>query len=218
MNQILVVEDEKNISTLICMALSQVGYKCETAFDGEIAADMLEKKRYDLILLDVMLPKIDGFELIEYIKDYDIPVIFITAKSDVKDRVKGLNLGADDYITKPFDIAELQARVEAVLRRYSKSVTHFSFDDIEVDTESMIVTKSGEPVDLTIKEFEILLLFLRNKNIALYREMIYEKVWKELYMGDTRTVDLHIQRLRKKLGIKDKIQSVFKVGYRFVDK
>lgn len=218
MNQILVVEDEKNISTLICMALSQVGYKCETASDGEIAADMLEKKRYDLILLDVMLPKIDGFELIEYIKDYDIPVIFITAKSDVKDRVKGLNLGADDYITKPFDIAELQARVEAVLRRYSKSVTHFSFDDIEVDTESMIVTKSGEPVDLTIKEFEILLLFLRNKNIALYREMIYEKVWKEPYMGDTRTVDLHIQRLRKKLGIKDKIQSVFKVGYRFVDK
>lgn len=218
MNQILVVEDEKNISTLICMALSQVGYKCETASDGEIAADMLEKKRYDLILLDVMLPKIDGFELIEYIKDYDIPVIFITAKSDVKDRVKGLNLGADDYITKPFDIAELQARVEAVLRRYSKSVTHFSFDDIEVDTESMIATKGGEPVDLTIKEFEILLLFLRNKNIALYREMIYEKVWKEPYMGDTRTVDLHIQRLRKKLGIKDKIQSVFKVGYRFVDK
>lgn len=218
MNQILVVEDEKNISTLICMALSQVGYKCETASDGEIAADMLEKKRYDLILLDVMLPKFDGFELIEYIKDYDIPVIFITAKSDVKDRVKGLNLGADDYITKPFDIAELQARVEAVLRRYSKSITHFAFDDIEVDTESMVVTKSGEPVDLTIKEFEILLLFLRNKNIALYREMIYEKVWKEPYMGDTRTVDLHIQRLRKKLGIKDKIQSVFKVGYRFVDK
>lgn len=218
MNQILVVEDEKNISTLICMALSQVGYKCETASDGEIAADMLEKKRYDLILLDVMLPKIDGFELIEYIKDYDIPVIFITAKSDVKDRVKGLNLGADDYITKPFDIAELQARVEAVLRRYSKSITHFAFDDIEVDTESMVVTKSGEVVDLTIKEFEILLLFLRNKNIALYREMIYEKVWKEPYMGDTRTVDLHIQRLRKKLGIKDKIQSVFKVGYRFVDK
>lgn len=218
MNQILVVEDEKNISTLICMALSQVGYKCETASDGEIAADMLEKKRYDLILLDVMLPKIDGFELIEYIKDYDIPVIFITAKSDVKDRVRGLNLGADDYITKPFDVAELQARVEAVLRRYSKSVTHFSFDDIEVDTESMIVTKSGEVVDLTIKEFEILLLFLRNKNIALYREMIYEKVWKEPYMGDTRTVDLHIQRLRKKLGIKDRIQSVFKVGYRFVDK
>lgn len=218
MNQILVVEDEKNISTLICMALSQVGYKCETASDGEIAADMIEKKRYDLILLDVMLPKIDGFELIEYIKGYDIPVIFITAKSDVKDRVKGLNLGADDYITKPFDIAELQARVEAVLRRYSKSITHFSFDDIEVDTESMIVTKGGEVVDLTIKEFEILLLFLRNKNIALYREMIYEKVWQEQYMGDTRTVDLHIQRLRKKLGIKDKIQSVFKVGYRFVDK
>lgn len=218
MNQILVVEDEKNISTLISMALSQVGYKCESAFDGEMAADMIEQKRYDIILLDVMLPKIDGFELIEYIKDYDIPVIFITAKSDVKDRVKGLNLGADDYITKPFDVAELQARVEAVLRRYNKSVTHFAFDDIEVDTESMLVTKGGEPVDLTIKEFEILLLFLRNKNIALYREMIYEKVWQEQYMGDTRTVDLHIQRLRKKLDIKNKIQSVFKIGYRFVDK
>lgn len=218
MNQILVVEDEKNISALICMALSQVGYKCESASDGEEAADMIEQRRYDLILLDVMLPKIDGFELIEYVKGYDIPVIFITAKSDVKDRVKGLNLGADDYITKPFDITELQARVEAVLRRYSKSVTHFCFDDIEVDTESMLVTKDGKAVDLTIKEFEILLLFLRNKNIALYREMIYEKVWQEPYMGDTRTVDLHIQRLRKKLGIRDKIQSVFKVGYRFVDK
>lgn len=218
MNQILVVEDEKNISTLIVMTLSQVGHKCETAFDGEEAADMIEKKFYDLILLDVMLPKIDGFELINYIRDYEIPVIFITAKSDVKDRVKGLNLGADDYITKPFDVAELQARVEAVLRRYSKSVTHFSFGDIEVDTESMLVTKNGKIVDLTIKEFEILLLFLRNKNIALYREMIYEKVWQEPYMGDTRTVDLHIQRLRKKLGIKDRIQSVFKIGYRFVDK
>ena len=178
---------------------------------------MIENKRFDLILLDIMLPKISGFELIEYINSFDIPVIFITAKSDITSRVKGLNLGADDYITKPFDISELQARVDAVLRRYSKSSANIYVNNIHINTESRIVTKDGVPVDLTLKEYEILLMFIKNKNIALYREMIYEKVWDEPYMGDTRTVDLHIQRLRKKLDLKDNIQSVYKVGYRFVE-
>ncbi len=217
MTEILIVEDEKNISNLIKMALSQTGCLCYCAYDGEAGANMIESKHYDLILLDIMLPKIDGFELIDYIKSFEIPVIFITAKSDTKDKVKGLRLGADDYITKPFDIGELQARVEAVLRRYNKAAAIITIDDIKINTESRIVTKSGKAVDLTLKEYEILLLFLRNRNIALYREMIYEQVWKEPYMGDTRTVDLHIQRLRKKLDLKDKIQSVFKVGYRFND-
>ncbi len=217
MNDILIVEDEATISNLIKMALEKHGYSCETAFDGESAADMIESKRYDLILLDVMLPGINGFELIGYIKDFDTPVIFITAKSDVDSRVHGLNLGADDYIIKPFDISELQARVDAVLRRYSKTSPFIRIGNIEINTESRIVTKNGSVVDLTLKEYEILLLFVRNKNIALYREMIYEKVWDEPYMGDTRTVDLHIQRLRKKLDLKDNIQSVYKVGYRFTE-
>lgn len=216
MTEILIVEDEKNISNLIKMALSHTGYACDCAYDGETGANMIESKRYDLILLDIMLPKIDGYELIEYIKNYEIPVIFITAKGDTKDKVKGLRLGADDYITKPFDISELQARVEAVLRRYHKTASSITVGDIAINTESRVVTKGGNIIELTLKEYEILLLFIRNRNIALYREMIYEHVWNEPYMGDTRTVDLHIQRLRKKLDLKDKIQSVFKVGYRFI--
>lgn len=216
MTQILIIEDEKSISSLIKMALSKTGYACDCAYDGEEGANMIEKMRYDLILLDIMLPKIDGYELIEYIKSYDTPVIFITAKSDIYDKVKGLKLGADDYITKPFDISELQARIEVVLRRYNKTASTITIDDIVINTESMVVTKQGKVIDLTLKEYEILLLFIRNQNIALYREMIYERVWNEPYMGNTRTVDLHVQRLRKKLDLKDKIQSVFKVGYRFV--
>lgn len=219
MTEILIVEDEQNISNLLKMALSSHSeYSCDCAFDGEQGANMIEQKHYDLILLDIMLPKINGFELMEYIKNYDIPVIFITAKNNINDKVKGLKLGADDYITKPFDISELLARVEVVLRRYNKTATHIHIDgNIDINTESRVVTKNGQPVDLTLKEYEILMLFIKNKNIALYRETIYERVWEESYMGDTRTVDLHIQRLRKKLDLKDKIQSVYKVGYRYVD-
>lgn len=217
MAEILIVEDEINISNLIKMALSQHGYKTNCVFDGESCADILEKKHFDLVLLDVMLPKISGFELMDYIKSFDTPVIFITAKADVSNKVYGLNLGADDYITKPFNISELQARVDAVLRRYNKTQTKLNFGDITVDTDSRVVTKNNTAVDLTLKEYEILLLFIRNKNIALYREMIYERVWNEPYMGDTRTVDLHIQRLRKKLGLKNNIRSVYKVGYRLTD-
>ncbi|MDO4829875.1 MAG: response regulator transcription factor [Clostridia bacterium] len=217
MAEILIVEDEINISNLIKMALSQHGHKTNCVFDGESCADILEKKHFDLVLLDVMLPKISGFELMDYIKSFDTPVIFITAKADVSNKVYGLNLGADDYITKPFNISELQARVDAVLRRYNKTQTKLNFGDITVDTDSRVVTKNNTAVDLTLKEYEILLLFIRNKNIALYREMIYERVWNEPYMGDTRTVDLHIQRLRKKLGLKNNIRSVYKVGYRLTD-
>ncbi len=217
MAEILIVEDEINISNLIKMALSQHGHKTNCVFDGESCADILEKKHFDLVLLDVMLPKISGFELMDYIKSFDTPVIFITAKADVSNKVYGLNLGADDYITKPFNISELQARVDAVLRRYNKTQTKLNFGDITVDTDSRVVTKNNMAVDLTLKEYEILLLFIRNKNIALYREMIYERVWNEPYMGDTRTVDLHIQRLRKKLGLKNNIRSVYKVGYRLTD-
>ena len=214
MNRILIVEDEKPISELIRLNLTDAGYACFCAYDGEQAATLLESNLYDLILLDVMLPKINGFELLEYIRPLQIPVIFLTAKAHVSDRVKGLRLGAEDYIIKPFEIIELLARVETVLRRYHKANKILSVYDITVDTLSRIVKKSGEPVSLTVKEYDLLVFFLQNPNIALFRDRIYERVWGEAYMGDSRTVDLHVQRMRKKLGLEDKIVPVYKIGYR----
>lgn len=161
-----------------------------------------------------MLPIIDGYELIEYIKPFHIPVIFLTAKADVKERVKGLKLGAEDYIIKPFEITELLARVEAVLRRFHKTSQFLSVYDVTVDTLSRIVKKNNQIINLTVKEYDLLILFIQNKNIALFRDRIYESVWGECYMGDSRTVDLHVQRMRKKLGLEDKIVPVYKIGYR----
>ena len=214
MNRILIVEDEKPILNLIRMNLMDAGYDCLCAENGLEAANILEKERFDLILLDIMLPEIDGYELLEYIRPMEMPVIFITAKSDVMDRVRGLRLGAEDYITKPFEIIELLARVETVLRRYKKTERILSVYDVTVDTGSRIVRKNGKIVRLTAKEYELLLLFLRNKNIALFRERIYESVWGEQYMGDSRTVDLHVQRMRKKTGLESYIVPVYKIGYR----
>jgi len=217
MIHILIVEDEFLIANLIKDTLEGAGYHCKCLYDGASAADEIERNSYDLVLLDVMLPKIDGFELISYIRQYEIPVIFITAKSDVKDRVQGLRLGAEDYIVKPFDVAELIARVEVVLRRYHKCDEVLHILDWTIDTISRTVYRKGTLVELTYKEFELLLLLVKNKNVALYRETIYEKVWKDPFSVDTRTVDLHVQRLRRKLGMEKHIQTVFKVGYRFVE-
>lgn len=217
MINILIVDDEFPIANLIKDTLEHAGYHCDCAYDGESAADRIEKEIYDLVLCDVMLPKIDGFELMEYIRQYQIPVIFLTAKADVKDRVKGLRLGAEDYMIKPFDVAELVARVEVVLRRYHKCSEIIKILDLTIDTVSRSVLKAGVSIELTYKEFELLLLLVKNKNVALYRESIYEKVWKDPFCEDTRTVDLHIQRLRKKLGMEKNIQTVFKVGYKFVE-
>lgn len=214
MIKILTVEDEKPISNLIRINLLDAGYDCECAFDGEQAIEMIEKNNYDLILLDIMLPKVDGYELFEYIKPLEIPVIFLTAKSDVKDTVKGLKLGAEDYLTKPFEIMELLARVERVLRRFNKLQDHLHLFDIEIDTLSRIVKKKGKIIYLTAKEYDLLLLFIQNKNIALFRKQIYMRVWGDDYMGNTRTVDLHVQRMRKKLDLEDKIVAVYKIGYR----
>ena len=214
MNKILIVEDERPISRLIKINLSDAGYCCVCAFDGKEAIELIDHQQFDLILLDIMLPKINGYELMEYIRPLEIPVIFLIAKSDVKDRVKGLKLGAEDYIVKPFEIIELLARVETVLRRYHKTATVLSVYDITVDTLSRIVRKNNQIINLTVKEYDLLLLFIQNKNIALFRDRIYEAVWGDYYMGDSRTVDLHVQRMRKKLGLEDKIVPVYKVGYR----
>lgn len=214
MQKILVVEDERPISDLVVLSLSTAGYCCEQVFDGEEAADRLLEARYDLILLDIMLPKVDGFELLEFIRPTGIPVIFLTAKGRVEDKVKGLRLGADDYLTKPFEVMELLARVESVLRRYQRAVERLEYRDIIVDLLSRTVKKKDQEVMLTEKEFELLVLLIRNKNLALFREQIYENVWGGEYTGDSRTIDLHIQRLRKKLDLKENIISLFKIGYR----
>lgn len=215
MLQILVVEDEQSISNLIKINLTRAGYACDCAYDGLAAVDMLDKKPYDLVLLDIMLPGADGYEIMDYIAPLEIPVIFLTAKASVADRVKGLRMGADDYLTKPFEIIELLARVESVLRRYHKTEQVLTEGNLVIDTASRTVTKKGETISLTKKEFDLLLLFVRNKNIALYRETIYERIWGGEYMGDSRTVDLHVQRMRKKAGLEEQIQTVYRVGYRY---
>lgn len=194
MVNIMVVEDEKPISNLIALSLKKAGYHSECAYDGLEAIDMLEKNYPDLILLDIMLPGADGFEILEYVKPLEIPVIFLTAKGDLNDRVNGLRYGAEDYIVKPFEIMELLARIEVVLRRYVK--------------------KEGKEINLTKKEYDTLLLFARNPGNVLFREIIYERVWGGDYIAGSRTVDLHVQRVRKKVGWEDFLITVPKMGYR----
>ena len=216
MIQILVAEDEEAIANLVSMNLKKAGYQVDIADDGQQAADKLSEKQYDLCLFDIMLPVIDGYELLEYAKMLEIPVIFMTAKGETMDKVKGLKSGADDYITKPFQIIELLARVESVLRRYNKAKQVIAVLDMEIDIPSRRVKKAGQYVELTCKEFDLLLLFAQNPNIALYRETIYERVWGGDYSDRSRTVDLHVQRLKKKLQLENYIGTVYKVGYRFV--
>lgn len=214
---ILVVEDDDAIRDLIEINLSMVGYNVYTACDGEEGKYIFDKEDIQLALLDVMVPKIDGFELIKFIKNKEIPVMFITAKDSVYDRVKGLRLGADDYIVKPFENIELIARIEAVSRRYKKKDNIIKFDNISIDEDKRVVKKDGEIIDLTLKEYELLITFIQNKNIALTREQLLDKVWGFEYFGETRTVDIHVQRLRDKLKLKEHIKTVYKVGYRLQD-
>ena len=214
MIRILVVEDERPISDLIRMSLQKAGYECACVYDGLAAADTLETERFDLILLDVMLPGVDGFALMDYIRPLGIPVIFLTAKNALDDRVKGLKMGAEDYIIKPFEVLELLARVEVVLRRYNKLDEVLYVGGLDIDTRSMTVARDGEDIPLTAKEYELLLLFARNPGVALYRETIYERVWGGDYMSGSRTVDLHVQRMRRKVGWEDRLVALPKVGYR----
>ncbi len=214
MIRICIVEDEKPIANLIRMSLSRQGYHCTCVYDGMEAADLLEQECFDLVLLDVMLPGTDGFTLLEFVRTLGIPVIFITAKNSVSDKVKGLRMGAEDYIVKPFEILELIARVEVVLRRYHKLDDVLQIGGLSIDTVSMVVRRDEEEILLTNKEYELLLLFARNPNIALYRETIYERVWGGEYDGESRTVDLHVQRLRKKTGWQKLLRAIPKVGYR----
>lgn len=214
MIKILVVDDEPPIANLIRMNLSRQGYAVTCAYDGQQAADLLEKNSYDLALLDIMLPKFDGYDLLAYIRPMGIPVIFLTAKGDVLDRVKGLKLGAEDYIVKPFEIVELLARIEVVLRRYNKSQSILQVYDVLIDLDARDVMQNGKHIELTRKEFDLMVLFCQNPNTALFRETLFERIWDTDYIGETRTLDSHVQRLRRKLGWSDKIKTVHKIGYR----
>lgn len=213
MAKILIVEDEKAINDLVKFNLELVGHDCCQVFDGDTGLEEALKLKYDLIILDVMLPKYSGFEIMEYIEK--TPVMFVTARTSTDDRIKGLRLGADDYITKPFDIVELTERVKAVLRRTKADSTVFEFDDIRIEFGNRRVYKSGEEVGLKPKEFDLLEALINNRNLALTREKLLRLVWGYDYEGDSRTVDVHIQRVRRKLGISDRIQTVYKTGYRF---
>lgn len=212
---ILIAEDEKPISNLIKLSLQNAGYHCTCAFDGTQAADLIDEGNFDLILLDVMMPDIDGFELMEYIRPLEIPVIFITAKNSVQDKVKGLRMGAEDYIVKPFEIIELLARIDVVLRRYHKTDDILTAAGLTIDTKSRKVMRGSDEIALTPKEYELLLLFVQNPNTALYRETIYERIWEKEFVYGSKTVDLHIQRLRRKAHLEKELQAVSKVGYRF---
>ncbi len=211
MANILIAEDERAINDLIKLNLSLVGHKCEQVFDGAAALERALSGQYDLVILDVMLPELSGFEIIGKIKT---PVIFVTARVSVEDRLRGLKLGADDYIVKPFEILELVERVKAVLRRTKGESEAFEFDGIRVEFDTRRVYKDGVEVNLKPKEFELLSAFITNRNLALSREKLIELVWNFDYEGDTRTVDVHVQKLRQKLGISERLKTVYKTGYR----
>lgn len=217
MINILIVEDDKPISNLIKLNLNMANYKCEQCYDGKEALSVITEKNFDLIILDVMLPEIDGFTLYEKIKPKGIPVIFLTARTSVGDKVAGLKMGADDYITKPFEGIELIARIENVLRHYKKDDHILNFKNIEIDLQQMIVKQNGTIVELTLKEYELFAFLVKSKNKVLTREVLVEKVWGYDYAGETRTIDNHIQKLRKKLDLKDNIKTVFGLGYRLED-
>ena len=212
MARILVAEDEQSLNRLICKNLELVGHRPLLAQDGREALRLAQKEKPDLALLDVMLPEVDGFAVKQALGE-EMPVIFVTAKISLSDKLKGLNLGAEDYITKPFEMLELLARIQTVLRRVGKNAKRFCWRGLLVDLASHTVVLNGAPVDLTPQEYSLLETLLLNRNIALSRERLLESAWGYDYMGETRTVDNHILRLRKKLGLEKEIQTVYKLGY-----
>lgn len=211
---IFIVEDERAISDLIRINLEAEGFVCDCAYDGLQAADILEDHDFDLILLDIMLPHIDGYELLEYIKPMQIPVIFLTAKASLSDRVAGLNLGAEDYIVKPFEISELIARIHVVLRRFQTQEHILSFLDFIIDLDRHEIHRGSRQIDLTPKEFDLFIYLVTHKGHVLPRDQIYEAIWQTDYDGNTRTLELHIQRLRKKLNLGEHLKTLYKSGYR----
>ncbi|SDJ11511.1 response regulator transcription factor [Streptococcus equinus] len=220
MAHILIVDDERSIRDVIKMTLQLENYTFQEAVDGQEALDFIEKEHFDLILLDIMLPVKDGYQVLQEMKckHIDVPILFLTAKVSVQDRVMGLKLGAEDYVVKPFEPIELLARIEVILRRKPKGEIGDSliYKDIEVQQQERLVKKNGYLVDLTAKEFDLLVYFLQHQNIALSRDLLLEDVWDFDYMGGTRTVDVHVRQLRDKLDLSQELQTVYKVGYKLV--
>lgn len=214
-NRILIIEDEVAIAKMISMNLTVAGYETQMYHDGEeVAKALMDEHSYDLALLDVMLPGMDGFALLEIMKEYDIPVIFLTAKDDVSSKIQGLKGGAEDYIVKPFEMLELLVRIEKVLERTNKLSNIIKVLNLEINFEEHSVRVDGEEVILKPMEFELLAVLAKNKNIAISRENLLRMVWGIDFVGETRTVDVHIGQLRKKLGLSDHIKTVSKLGYR----
>jgi DNA-binding response OmpR family regulator len=214
-NRILVVEDDKSISDGIAVNLQYSGYDFKVFDNGHDAADALAGDHsYDLALLDIMLPGMDGFELLEYMKRYNIPVIYLTAKSDTPSEIKGLRDGAEDYIIKPFDVLTLLVRIEKVLSRMDKLEKVIHVGDVAIDLKNHIVSRGGEEIPLKPMEFELLALLARHKNRTIMRDRLLNEVWGADFFGDTHTVDVHISNIRRKLDFGDVIKTVPKCGYR----
>lgn len=213
MAEILIVEDEELINNLIKENLVLAGHVCTQVYDGQAALETIHNHTFDLILLDIMLPGCSGYDILPKCKD--IPVIILTARDGVYDKVKGLNRGAEDYIVKPFDMLELIARVNVVLRRNAGSQKEiFQLEKLCVDLQSHKISLDGKEVLLTLKEYELLEYFIRNRNIALTRERLIEQVWGYDYEGDSRTVDVHVASIRRKLDLGEQLKTVYKLGYR----
>ena len=214
MHRILLAEDDPAISELIHMNLTIAGYLCDTAMDGAQALTAIRRQRYDLALLDIMLPEINGYELLPHMFRHGIPVIYVSAKSDVADRVRGLRLGAEDYLVKPFDILELLVRMEKILRRHDAAPRPLCVGGVTVWEAERRVQVRGRDVDLKPMEFALMLMFMKHPNIVMTREQLLREVWGDEFFGETRTVDSHVAALRKKLNWADRIVTVHRVGYR----
>ena len=216
MAKIILVEDEINIASFIERGLREFGHEVSVVYDGNAGWELLQNESFDLLILDIIMPGMNGLELCRMYRQrfgYHSPVVMLTALGTTDDIVKGLDAGADDYLVKPFAVDELTARVESVLRRYHKSMQDIHVLDVTIHTATRLVEKENRTIALTKKEYELLLYLVQNKNIALYRDTMYEKVWHEEEFEQTRTLDLHIQRLRKKLDWHRVIQTVYKIGY-----
>lgn len=218
-NRILIVEDDRAISDAVALNMQFVGYDYMVFDDGEKAASCLATDHaFDLAILDIMLPGINGFELFSYTEKYNIPVIYMTAKTDAASEIKGLRDGAEDYIVKPFDMLALMVRIEKVLKRTGRLNTVYRVRDVEVNSETRIVTKDGEMVELQPLEFDVLLMLLKNKNLTVSREQLLSEVWGYDYIVETRVVDVKISSLRKKLDLGNEIKAIPKLGYRLEER
>lgn len=214
MIQILIVEDDCNIVKMLEAALSIVGYQSSVCTDGCEAVEAIRSGNFDLVLLDVMLPGMDGFQVIGQINAAEVPVIFLTARQEVSDKVRGLKLGAEDYIVKPFEAVELLARIEVVLRRVNRGNTVLHYENIVVNLDEHTVRQDGKMVSLTPKEFDVLVFFMQNLDVALTRERLLSHVWGYEFSGESRTVDIHVQQVRRKLCLQSKLVTIPKLGYR----